>query len=105
MNHPPLCSISRVQEVLPPLFNSTSLDPPPLFDGTTRLYVFYECPFCQRVWIVRNYNVEAWKWIAIRQVDEDEELGLSSRHIIDFWHLSYLNVLECLQLTYYFDFM
>ncbi|XP_057779054.1 protein IN2-1 homolog B-like isoform X2 [Salvia miltiorrhiza] len=47
---------ASVQEVLPPLFNSTSLHPPPLFDGTTRLYVFYECPFCQRVLIVRNYK-------------------------------------------------
>ncbi|KAL1549469.1 Glutathione S-transferase L3, variant 2 [Salvia divinorum] len=44
------------QEVLPPLFDSTCLEPPPLFDGTIRLYVFYECPFCQRVWIVRNYK-------------------------------------------------
>ncbi|KAI3473241.1 hypothetical protein Pfo_030533 [Paulownia fortunei] len=46
---------ASVQEVLPPTLDSTS-DPPPLFDGTTRLYVNYECPFCQRVWIVRNYK-------------------------------------------------
>ncbi|GFP83731.1 protein in2-1 homolog b, partial [Phtheirospermum japonicum] len=42
--------------VLPPTLDSTSTDPPSLFDGTTRLYVNYECPFCQRVWIVRNYK-------------------------------------------------
>ncbi|KAL2502788.1 Glutathione S-transferase L3 [Forsythia ovata] len=44
-----------VEEVLPPILDSTS-EPPPLFDGTTRLYLNYECPFCQRVWIVRNYK-------------------------------------------------
>ncbi|KAK4396298.1 Glutathione S-transferase L1 [Sesamum angolense] len=45
----------NVQEVLPPTLDSTS-DPPPIFDGTTRLYLNYECPFCQRVWVVRNYK-------------------------------------------------
>lgn len=25
-----------------------------------RLYVNYECPFCQRVWIVRNYKVRSF---------------------------------------------
>ncbi|KAL8484501.1 hypothetical protein ACS0TY_026984 [Phlomoides rotata] len=44
-----------VEEVLPPPLDSTS-EPPPLFDGTTRLYTFYPCPFAQRVWIVRNYK-------------------------------------------------
>ncbi|CAN8237446.1 unnamed protein product [Cochlearia groenlandica] len=29
-------------------------DPPALFDGTTRLYISYTCPFAQRVWITRN---------------------------------------------------
>ncbi|CAJ1968430.1 unnamed protein product [Sphenostylis stenocarpa] len=41
--------------VLPPPLTSTS-DPPPLFDGTTRLYISYSCPFAQRVWITRNYK-------------------------------------------------
>ncbi|KAL6507955.1 Glutathione S-transferase L3 [Orobanche gracilis] len=49
---------STVQEVLPPSLISTS-EPPPLFDGTTRpqrLYINYQCPFAQRVWIARNYK-------------------------------------------------
>ncbi|RID72884.1 hypothetical protein BRARA_B00063 [Brassica rapa] len=29
-------------------------DLPTLFDGTTRLYISYTCPFAQRVWITRN---------------------------------------------------
>ena len=41
--------------VLPPVLDSTS-DPPPLFDGTTRLYIAYSSPFPQRVWITRNYK-------------------------------------------------
>ncbi|KAK3012951.1 hypothetical protein RJ639_008988, partial [Escallonia herrerae] len=44
-----------VYEVLPPSLDSTS-QPPPLFDGTTRLYINYQCPFAQRVWITRNYK-------------------------------------------------
>ncbi|KAG6697176.1 hypothetical protein I3842_09G186100 [Carya illinoinensis] len=31
-------------------------EPPPLFDGTTRLYSSYICPFAQRVWITRNFK-------------------------------------------------
>uniref|UniRef100_A0A5B6YSR8 glutathione transferase n=1 Tax=Davidia involucrata TaxID=16924 RepID=A0A5B6YSR8_DAVIN len=46
---------ASVQEVLPPALDSTS-EPPLLFDGTTRLYVNYACPFAQRVWITRNYK-------------------------------------------------
>ncbi|KAI3474032.1 hypothetical protein Pfo_028820 [Paulownia fortunei] len=46
---------SAVQVVRPPSLDSTS-EPPPLFDGTTRLYINYQCPFAQRVWIVRNYK-------------------------------------------------
>ncbi|KAK9282610.1 hypothetical protein L1049_010828 [Liquidambar formosana] len=42
-----------VQEVLPPALDSTS-DPPPIFDGTTRLYISYTCPYAQRVWVTRN---------------------------------------------------
>jgi len=44
-----------VKEVLPSPLDSTS-QPPPLFDGTTRLYINYQCPFAQRVWITRNYK-------------------------------------------------
>ncbi|XP_059458850.1 glutathione S-transferase L3-like [Corylus avellana] len=42
-----------VKEVLPPALDSTS-ESPPLFDGTTRLYISYTCPYAQRVWITRN---------------------------------------------------
>ncbi|KDP46135.1 hypothetical protein JCGZ_06646 [Jatropha curcas] len=42
-----------VKEILPPAVTSTS-DPPPIFDGTTRLYISYTCPYAQRVWITRN---------------------------------------------------
>ncbi|PRQ58933.1 putative S-crystallin [Rosa chinensis] len=42
-----------VQEVLPPALTNSSV-PPTLFDGNTRLYVSYTCPFAQRAWIVRN---------------------------------------------------
>ncbi|XP_027349337.1 glutathione S-transferase L3 isoform X1 [Abrus precatorius] len=44
-----------VQEVRAPPLTSTS-DPPPLFDGTTRLYISYVCPYAQRAWITRNYK-------------------------------------------------
>ncbi|XP_028775127.1 glutathione S-transferase L3-like [Neltuma alba] len=46
---------STVNEVRPPTLSSSS-DPPPVFDGTTRLYMSYGCPFAQRVWITRNYK-------------------------------------------------
>ncbi|KAF7804508.1 glutathione S-transferase L3 [Senna tora] len=36
-----------VQEPRLPPLTSTS-DPPPLFDGTTRLYIAYACPYAQR---------------------------------------------------------
>nr|ANH58213.1 glutathione S-transferase [Dracaena cambodiana] len=42
-------------EVLPPILDATA-DPPSLFDGTTRLYISYICPFAQRTWIARNYK-------------------------------------------------
>ncbi|XP_052172649.1 glutathione S-transferase L3-like [Diospyros lotus] len=42
-----------LKESRPPVLDSTS-EPPPLFDGTTRLYMTYMCPFAQRVWIARN---------------------------------------------------
>ncbi|XP_061353928.1 glutathione S-transferase L3-like [Gastrolobium bilobum] len=44
-----------VQGVRPPSLTSTS-DPPPLFDGTTRLYINYSCPYAQRAWIARDYK-------------------------------------------------
>ncbi|XP_004497444.1 glutathione S-transferase L3-like [Cicer arietinum] len=43
------------QHVRAPPLTSTS-EQPPLFDGTTRLYTSYSCPFAQRVWITRNYK-------------------------------------------------
>ncbi|XP_021891505.1 glutathione S-transferase L3-like isoform X5 [Carica papaya] len=46
---------TAVQEKLPPALDSTA-DQPPLFDGTTRLYISDICPFAQRVWITRNYK-------------------------------------------------
>ncbi|RZC76596.1 hypothetical protein C5167_000728 [Papaver somniferum] len=46
--------IRNVQvEELPPALDSTS-EPPSVFDGTTRLYISYMCPYAQRVWITRN---------------------------------------------------
>ncbi|GMH07919.1 hypothetical protein Nepgr_009759 [Nepenthes gracilis] len=46
-------SITSVEEALPPALDSSS-DPPAIFDGTTRLYISYTCPYAQRVWITRN---------------------------------------------------
>ncbi|KAI3873212.1 hypothetical protein MKX03_031416 [Papaver bracteatum] len=47
-------STSDVQvEALPPALDSSS-EPPSIFDGTTRLYISYMCPYAQRVWIARN---------------------------------------------------
>ncbi|MBA0846030.1 hypothetical protein Goarm_022195, partial [Gossypium armourianum] len=42
-------------ESLPPTLEANA-EQPPLFDGTTRLYTSYTCPFAQRVWITRNYK-------------------------------------------------
>ncbi|KQK22239.1 protein IN2-1 homolog A [Brachypodium distachyon] len=44
---------SSAGEVLPPALGAVS-EPPPLFDGTTRLYICYFCPFAQRAWVTRN---------------------------------------------------
>ncbi|KAL8052186.1 hypothetical protein ABFX02_06G196500 [Erythranthe guttata] len=41
------------EEALPPALDSSS-DPPPIFDGTPKLYISYSCPFAQRAWITRN---------------------------------------------------
>ncbi|KAF3970139.1 hypothetical protein ACB098_09G017100 [Castanea mollissima] len=46
---------ATVNEQLPTPLDATS-EPPPLFDGTTRLYISLSCPFAQRVWITRNYK-------------------------------------------------
>ncbi|KAG0496009.1 hypothetical protein HPP92_000623 [Vanilla planifolia] len=46
---------SYTKAVLPPSLDSTA-EPPALFDGTTRLYISYVCPFAQRTWIARNYK-------------------------------------------------
>ncbi|GAV84198.1 GST_C_2 domain-containing protein/GST_N_3 domain-containing protein [Cephalotus follicularis] len=48
-------AIGYMKMVLPPSLDSTS-NPPPLFDGTTRLYISYKSPYSQRVWITRNYK-------------------------------------------------
>ncbi|KAJ4704804.1 Glutathione S-transferase family protein [Melia azedarach] len=47
--------MATVHEELPTPLTSKA-EQPPLFDGTTRLYTFYPCPFAQRAWIIRNYK-------------------------------------------------
>ncbi|GAB2250637.1 hypothetical protein Droror1_Dr00016887 [Drosera rotundifolia] len=49
----PVMAYGFVEEGLPPALGSSS-DPPDIFDGTTRLYISYTCPYAQRVWITRN---------------------------------------------------
>ncbi|KAL3326791.1 hypothetical protein AABB24_037476 [Solanum stoloniferum] len=44
-----------IQQIRPASLDSTS-EPPALFDGTTRLYISYICPFAQRAWITRNFK-------------------------------------------------
>ncbi|KAE8651026.1 hypothetical protein Csa_002471 [Cucumis sativus] len=44
-----------VQEIPPPSLDATA-EQPPLFDGTTRLYTAYICPYAHRAWIIRNYK-------------------------------------------------
>ncbi|XP_021891575.1 glutathione S-transferase L3-like isoform X2 [Carica papaya] len=43
------------EEDLPLPLDATA-EQPNLFDGTTRLYTCYTCPYAQRVWITRNYK-------------------------------------------------
>ncbi|CAN7095049.1 unnamed protein product [Brassica rapa subsp. narinosa] len=43
-------SSSRVPEL------DSSSEPPQVFDGSTRLYISYSCPFAQRAWLARNYK-------------------------------------------------
>ncbi|KAG0581203.1 hypothetical protein KC19_4G232200 [Ceratodon purpureus] len=38
------------------ILDSKSTSPPPLFDGTTRLYFSSRCPYAQRVWIAVKYK-------------------------------------------------
>ncbi|KAJ4825609.1 hypothetical protein Tsubulata_051243 [Turnera subulata] len=45
-----------VPEKLPPSLEAAA-EQPPLFDGTTRLYISYTCPFAQRAWITRNLTI------------------------------------------------
>ncbi|CDP04321.1 unnamed protein product [Coffea canephora] len=45
---------SGVKEVLPPTLDPASEFPADIFDGTTKLFIAYVCPFAQRVWITRN---------------------------------------------------
>ncbi|XP_021722323.1 glutathione S-transferase L3-like isoform X2 [Chenopodium quinoa] len=56
-----MASTRKMEEILPPPLDSTS-DPPSLFDGTTRLYVSYTCPYAQRVWITRNCKVPSLEY-------------------------------------------
>ncbi|XP_047327394.1 glutathione S-transferase L3-like [Impatiens glandulifera] len=49
---PPIMA-DDVQTILPPPLDSSS-EEPALFDGTTRLYISYTCPYAQRTWITRN---------------------------------------------------
>ncbi|XP_058740186.1 glutathione S-transferase L3-like [Vicia villosa] len=44
-----------VKEIRTPSLTSSS-DPPPIFNGDTRLYISYTCPYAQRPWIARNYK-------------------------------------------------
>ncbi|KAJ8899699.1 hypothetical protein K2173_019397 [Erythroxylum novogranatense] len=44
-----------VPENLPPPLDATA-EQPPLFDGTSKLYTSYTCPYAQRVWITRNFK-------------------------------------------------
>ncbi|VAH89610.1 protein IN2-1 isoform X1 [Triticum aestivum] len=59
------------KEVLPPALGAVS-EPPPLFDGTTRLYICYICPFAQRAWVTRNCKglQEEIKLVAINLEDK-----------------------------------
>ncbi|WJX79190.1 Glutathione S-transferase L3 [Trifolium repens] len=46
---------TTVKQIRTPPLTSNS-DPPPIFDGDTRLYISYICPYAQRAWITRNYK-------------------------------------------------
>uniref|UniRef100_J3LMM0 GST N-terminal domain-containing protein n=1 Tax=Oryza brachyantha TaxID=4533 RepID=J3LMM0_ORYBR len=44
------------EEALPPTLPSAS-EQQPLYNGETRLYMSYICPYAQRAWIARNYKL------------------------------------------------
>ncbi|KAG9450236.1 hypothetical protein H6P81_010201 [Aristolochia fimbriata] len=46
---------AQASVVYPPLHGPDSA-PPALYDGTTRLYLSYVCPFARRAWIAVNYK-------------------------------------------------
>ncbi|CAA7039609.1 unnamed protein product [Microthlaspi erraticum] len=56
------CRKSRTKPLLAVIGSSrvpeldSSSEPLQVFDGTTRLYISYGCPFAQRAWIARNYK-------------------------------------------------
>uniref|UniRef100_A0A453SVC2 GST N-terminal domain-containing protein n=1 Tax=Aegilops tauschii subsp. strangulata TaxID=200361 RepID=A0A453SVC2_AEGTS len=64
----PVIIRSSAGEDLPADQTSASSEPPSLFDGTTRLYVAYHCPYAQRVWIARNCKGKI-KIVALDLVD------------------------------------
>uniref|UniRef100_A0A7N2MDU6 GST N-terminal domain-containing protein n=1 Tax=Quercus lobata TaxID=97700 RepID=A0A7N2MDU6_QUELO len=89
-----------VNEVLPPPLDSTS-EPPQFFDGTTRLYISYTCPFAQRVWITRNCkglqdkiklvildreNRPAWYKEKINSADKDPEKKEFAEELLSYTH-------------------
>ncbi|XP_054786373.1 protein IN2-1 homolog B-like isoform X2 [Prosopis cineraria] len=67
----PRAMAASVQEALPPALASTSA-PPNLFDGTTRLYISYTCPYAQRVWITRNCKQGLQDKIQLVPIDLDD---------------------------------
>lgn len=53
-----------------PVLDSKS-NAPPLFDGTSRLYISLNCPYAQRVWIARNFKgLENVELVAINLADK-----------------------------------
>ncbi|KAK9126870.1 hypothetical protein Scep_015716 [Stephania cephalantha] len=83
-----------VQEVRPPALDVTS-DPPSVFDGTTRLYMAYTCPFAQRAWITRNYKglqdkiqlvpIDLWKrpaWYKEKVYPENKVPALEHNNVV-----------------------
>ncbi|XP_010534441.1 PREDICTED: glutathione S-transferase L2, chloroplastic [Tarenaya hassleriana] len=50
-----IMATGKIEEALPLELDFTS-EPLQVFDGTTRLYISYTCPYAQRVWIARNYK-------------------------------------------------
>jgi len=56
--------------LIPPTLNSKS-EPPPLFDGTTRLYICLTCPYAQRVWSARN--IKGLSQIQIVPIDLEDK--------------------------------